>query len=1066
MRKNFILILLLISSFFISENVHAVIVRPISSREKYTTGITWYEHGRGSNIGASQVYKDTVKVINYNGYDYITYCVDPGLTFKSNVEYNCEASTDPGLIYLMSLQNQTDYTTLQLAMRLYASEVGVSSSTLAQMKAAVIRYRQIRSDVESGGTTVGPEIRDGCAESGIVCSTNYTDYLVTSDAASETLINNAWTYYKEALSHHQNNSFTGVSNGNFIITKQSENTVGNSVVITYALSSSAPIEENKVRFECTTCTSINKTWYGQTGTLTVTIPKDQCTTHNVDAYYPASGVQVCEVATHDTSYQRLITNFSTPTDSSEETTAPSATIEVTPYECEGECPAVPEIRGNVNNCCYESRETYVYEPTLNELFCRDTALNIDYYKNRSGNDAYKDRVSVDHLNSDYCELYCTERVRIHTPPAVTAKSGRYFTLELNGVGPGEFNTTSPYIDGARRCRMKIYYDKWETDYINAVKEQVKQYNIYQEKAAHYKMWNDGTTNTGQSLTETISCSCQCTATITCPTTAATGSTTTTTGTTTTTAACTETASASKSSTCTVTYDKYTFPTSNITYYKVKKESDEETNHSYVRIASDGTGVTEYSGWRAYNISYSACATEETNNETSTTATSESGGTCTCTYTCTTDTSNDAESHKADVTGTRSSYKTARDSAKSAFDSAVQTAKSLENDLDKCNNYFTNYEGTNANAMYSMTPSISFKYDQKYINEYGYVDVATLPVTFDQDTPGCKVSGPTMTVDGEDVFSPQYSSLYAGQGFNSVSDFASIHFATSATDYTLDTTYLAPRTFTYDAKYEIDCAWNEEPNTLETLVPSGEVVSRTDRTENITIHEKEYTVYITTFTGRYETKWGLTGIGERGQFDDYIQNNGETCDENPADRESMFTCGLEVTNRIVVTADCNPEPCKTELPLNFKVIDPKNFFPAGTTDSNGKSYAYNWLSTTEGPIVMDKINKKAERDATYAPESITYSFTLNPTAMRHIKNYNVEKNETNGYNDFNFHCECPEEAQTNTLENGGIGCTKCKSKFLDNLEDGFVRYDNNNHTVDVWASSKTLDSIRNSLWGTN
>lgn len=79
-------------------------------------------------------------------------------------------------------------------------------------------------------------------------------------------------------------------------------------------------------------------------------------------------------------------------------------------------------------------------------------------------------------------------------------------------------------------------------------------------------------------------------------------------------------------------------------------------------------------------------------------------------------------------------------------------------------------------------------------------------------------------------------------------------------------------------------------------------------------------------------------------------------------------------------------------------------------------------------------------------------------MRHIKNYNAERESDNGYSDFNLHCDPVEEVQTNSMVDGK-GVTKCKSYFMENLSKGIVRYGNQDHKVNVWNSSKTLDQIR-------
>ena len=87
--------------------------------------------------------------------------------------------------------------------------------------------------------------------------------------------------------------------------------------------------------------------------------------------------------------------------------------------------------------------------------------------------------------NEYCQIYCTERVTVDVPGAITATSGRYFDLTTTAQG-----TKSPYVEGFKRCRTVIDYDQWHKDYMTAVEIEIEQYNKFQENRAHELAYND------------------------------------------------------------------------------------------------------------------------------------------------------------------------------------------------------------------------------------------------------------------------------------------------------------------------------------------------------------------------------------------------------------------------------------------------------------------------------------------------------------------------------------------------------------------------------------------------
>lgn len=729
--------------------------------------------------------------------------------------------------------------------------------------------------------------------------------------------------------------------------------------------------------------------------------------------------------------------------------------------CTPKAPTIP-VDININNCCTDSTVSYVKEALLDDLFCYSERLKVDYYFPKCDAEYYLEEPFL--TDNKYCEMYCTERVSVEVPGAITAKSGRYFKLTETSKG-----TTSPYMEGFKRCRVRVFYDEWIKDYLAKVQEQVDAYNSYQKNMAASKTYENAADNE-ETKSGSVSITVQCKTTTQQAIPNCVGNNCTRNVDT-----CTDTVTSSYS----YSYKKYKF-TKLYDYYPVKiKESSLKENASTVEIVSDAKKTIEHATYSTYGLADAITAANA--------ALESAKSSCEC-ATITSATREDLPDEGAgypeeNVPEVATDYKTtAEDTDKGNFQAATGAAKDLENKIHTCDNYFTEGAGANAGDAYKFEPDLLFSYSQVYLDEYGETDLDKLDIEFDRHC-NYEIIMPEEDTEGE-ISGPRYSGIYS-PGNNPliqvVTDFSGsgLEYRTSAgiDSSMLDTPYSADKKYTYDAKYHAVCTWTEKSKPVYTLVPSGEVSNT--YLENYTIHDKEYKVYITTYDGTYQTYWDVSGIGHNGKFDPYFLDGGQTCAaENPADA-SMFTCKLHIKHSLVLTGkcngtngtdttinkeDCDPHDDGYEL-FAFKVVDPKEFFPAGTTDENGNTYAHNWTSTTEGQAVMTEIETKAANDSIYAPENISYSFNLTPTAMKHIKNYNVERNADGGYTDFNMYCECPDDpetdVQTNSMENG-IGCTECKSRFLENLAAGIVKYDNTEHTVNVWATNNRIQTIRDNI----
>lgn len=711
--------------------------------------------------------------------------------------------------------------------------------------------------------------------------------------------------------------------------------------------------------------------------------------------------------------------------------------------CTPSVPKEPPVI-DVHNCCEDSPLSKVIDSELDDIFCYDSELQVEYFKNRCENDRYKEKLN------DYCDIYCTERVTMEVPQAITATSGRYFTLSKTSKG-----TTSPYIEGFRRCRVKVYYNEWRKKYAETVKRQVDQYNEFQRQASMEKNYEEALpTKETIHETGTITTSCSETDNSTTPPT-------------------------KKSSTGSATFDyvyyKWTFK-NNYNYHTVDLKDDHYTRVEIVRGQTLKEPHEPYSLYKydeakaAYDAAKSQAASNCGLGNVS------YGGTQFKEFTASYRNENPEE-----VINT---IKQAKESAKAAYEIATKEADTLEHNIDECDYYFDDsksrleekatYDGKDAEKHYSFTPDLLFRYSQVYLGEDGKAVLDTLAVEFDRSCEYKTLYDKDET-DVDEIKPDRYSGIYSN-GSERMHDFdKDVELVYEPNGVPLskyyDYEYKAEKLFTTDAKYHATCKWTEKDKDIYTLVPSG--ISSETSVFNHTIHNREYKIYLSTFDGTYQTYWDINNVGHKGGFTSYFQRGTKTCaGENPEDIGTTITCKIHVEHELVQTGKCNGSNgtdttiSEDDCDINkegydlfaFKVADPQDLFPTGTETASG-TIAYNWTQTERGKQVMNEIQEKGATVSNYAPENVSYQVTLGRNDMNHIKNYNRSLEDENGYQDFNLHCECPTNKQTNTLLGGGVGCTQCKSYFLENLEKGIVKYDNVEHKVKVWSSPKSLQSIR-------
>ncbi len=1040
-KKINLLMILLVLLVLISASSANAKGNATSSVSNSSTSIKYAAEGKGNS--ATKSYKSSNIKIRFNGGSYEGFCIDPNRHLSASL--NCgPLQSDGGLIYLVEQLHSGayDHLTMQLAFRMYAVYTNMNKAVNNELSAAIVRYLQVKMGDQAVIQSYGSD------------PSNF----LWGDSRIDTA-------YQLAYDAHMGHNFLpdGAETTGQASMLTFNKVSSTDTTVTYRVTSTSSMDADKVSFQCIDCSFVSEpVWTGTSALLEVTTTTENCQ-FQIEAKYPSSGLYACSGYGENT--QTILIDVQLQDEEGLATQVFEGGLDscTNGEDCCTLDPITPGyMEGNINNCCTDDTHSEASEYDLNDLFCYSDELKVDHAYPKCNSDYY---LNTDAALNDYCEMYCTERISVDLPGAITATSGRYFTLTTTQQG-----TKSPYIEGYKRCRILVHYDEWIDDYETAVEGQVDAYNNYQQIEAEHIMYEEAA-KTEQTVSGTINLSVSCRQTHeecvegydsygrwdSCVDT-------------TTVVDCED----SVSDTFDYSYTKYRFPITSKNYYRV------EMNDSAHNPDSNIYNSIEIIPWDTQRVTHASHSTYDLSSEINEANSKlESLKSSCCSGNGITSASRGSLPDEGagypneDVPSVRDQLGQQAENANSSFNASSDTAKKLEEDLYKCDNYFIEFEGADAEANYNLDVSMDFYYTQVYLDDYGEKVLDANYVDWSDE--GCTIDGPITTPDHE-ISAPNYSSDY-GTGNEIMNDFknSDLEFQDSTTGYRnyLDETYEADKKFTHDAKYHGVCQWEEEQNQVNTLVPSGEASESTSEM-NFTEHGREYRVYLTTFDGTYETHWNISGLGSDGKFDDYFLENGTTCAaENPADT-SMFTCKLHVEHEVVLTGYCNgtlgtdtttdPEDCDPlEEGYNlftFKIVDPVNLFPSGTTvteDGETKEIAYNWTSTAAGQQVMDEIQSTAADDETFSPSNLTYSFTVTPSDMQHIKNYNDQQDEEGGYSDFELNCSCPRNGDGTYAG----PCVQCKSTFLENLANGIVRYDGANHQVTGWSNpSDSIQGIRN------
>ena len=1064
-KKTLLFILLII----LSCGTYSVKADRIERKSSATVKIRRELDHTGIFIGTSTTDEMPLNVfdVNFNGGTYFGYCLDYAYRASSTMSYTCNPDTSRAASALAyAYEHRTgDNLVDALTMRFIAIRLDKSQRYDGHGKSQnVLVWLTLRMNPDPALHAQWPPS--------------------TSLTGNETLLNQAYEKSTEAIDNTGDvNSLETPSNSLTLTNKRV-----NGKEVTYTVKASNPIDKSQLAFTCTGCNiknNIQDTWNGTEGTLIVEDTENDCN-FSINAYYPGSGAYTCTTSGSGTQQIEIFVGAGSTSGAINTSGAPTQKIDDSinegPYY-EGVCGptgcgTIPADEVEVNNCCEDSTTSKVSEPILNDLFCRDDDLKVDYYKLKSGINEYL-QTNTD-LDSNYCQMYCTERTQVDIPGALTATNGKYFQLAQNSVS----GTYAPHTQSTKRCRIRVEYDKWLTDYRRQVDASVDAYNEYQKnkayEASYRKAASEETEENKKTETVTVRCVKE--------------------------DSCSEYIPGTQVCKPGKTIRGYTASDSfDLHYYEHNFIS-----HNYERIARNSSLSAEnirHVGNFSTNISktYRILDYRSVQDAVGNFIRGHSDASCSVSSDMYNAAGN-AENHGLyfdDVTTDANNYKSAADGNNSAYTAAIGQIQTLQKTLTRCDKYFTDDSVSSTNSaeqMYNLPTSLSsFKYTQIYQDDYGNPKQTQVTVGFEgscQYTRETDVSTPdTFAVSGT---GGNYSTTY-GAGFASMKVLGkNLYYSNTTsssffTNFVTDETYAADKMFWHDGRYTATCDWNRtdvdkytvgtdgkvvttNPSTDDSayrLVPRGEVYNYKSSLVNYSEHEFVFS-YSSSYDGKFETYWDLKGLGENSKFDKYFEDGAGTCaNQNPGDT-SLLTCSLssfhggsfygcccgDANDTTYSTVTCDPYDDKA-VKYEFKIVDPAKMFPANTD-----GYADNW-KTTLGNTAREAIEELGKNLSTYSPKTLSYSFVLTPSDMKQIKKYNSILNSYGGYTDSDLTCDCS-EVQGDGNKDNGKSCTKCTSSFLDNLASGKILKDQT--LIGGWnRSDKSIAEVRKSgnvIWAVN
>ena len=1055
------------------------------------------------------------------------YCVDPGLNANAGNKLHCSQIEDSRIEYLFknydglkeedknnSCSNK-DLGGLELALRALAIDTGWPNRKALEKNG----YVEIRNRIINGqtkGNTIFDYIPESPSDymkqsSGFWSELSYDGTSSTSNTvapANSNRVNKAITYYeaaKKANTGESKKTLINTSNISFSIEKISQDDTTR--IIEYKIKSNLDVQKENLNVVCEkNCTIVDGgfTWSNKEGRLKIRVNDGSCKGHWNLEYNGYAGstesksLYLCYRGSGAEAYpesQKFIVYMNSDDEKK------IKKVDFALGECECDCSNIPEYEKlEIESCCEDNKPSEVVQPKLNTLFCdyksEDNQVIVHQYNSTCAS-GYK--VDNDNLESDYCELYCSERLKVTIPSSVRSEVGHYFEL------PSVTNDSKgPLFEGKSTCRLVIKYDQWANNYKEITKNAVNDFNSYQANKANHDMYDKMV----KGLVETVE-----------------------------NRTLTHNYSETKKVTCAngkVENVKFTGTTQTTCKAKVKKITESSyrpVRYRQIKInwsvggdnedplsrykglsivdAQDGITVAGETGYYSIEWVDPNCKNVHPDGAACSAVVCGKSQISLCSYSSTTGDGLET-TIKETIDKKISEYDTKATKASSAYQTEVQKLEKLDKDLLECDSYFDEGgKGTKKNAdgsylIYNMKPTATFYYFQAYVdNSSNKIKDKEHSINF---TVKCEysltsvgeVANDTATelglsgyqyniVNGSPNKEARVKNFKFGTTISCLNDSGStdcrnVRASLSGLINTSDTTY--SQRYTEDAYYSARCVSNDVNNNSHVIYPYGSIGLGNGESGSYYYTDRDIQYYIeySTLYATYETHWEFSGLGSigsngKGVFDKAFTEH-DTCSGNTNKDNPRLFCELKVDSELTEISGCNEdsviaflngfdynwkeECCDTpdcdnnstdQLTYTFKIADSANLFPDGG-NSNGKVYGYNWLVDSNGSSVKSDIEALAAAGNTYNPSSITYEFNLSSQDLALIKKYN----SNNSYNDFNMICEKRIETDPETHESKITRIYGCKSNFVTNYYNGKILTDND---ASIKLGQSVLDKVRTS-----
>ncbi len=1096
----------------------------LTSDSKSNNGKTYEKMKSGNYVHSynTSIWEVTIKSEgNLKNKTFNAYCIDPGLTANSGTSLNCKPIENSQIEYLYknydglkeedannSCGNKT-FGGLELALRALAIDAGYPSAKALEKNG----YAEIKNRIINGQTT-GKTIFDYIPSS----PNNYMEkssgfwsnlYYDGTDSSSNTVAAADSNRVTKAVSFYGSSKGAGGAGGgaetpveegtlNFTIEKTVQDDTART--IEYKITSNLTVQKEKLDVVCEkNCTIVDGsfTWSGKEGKVKIHVDDETCKGHwNLEYKGPSTSTEskalyLCYRTSGDTvsaDAQKFIAFMNSDDEKK------IKKVDFALGECECDCSNIPEYEKlEIESCCEDNTPSEVIQPKINTLFCdyksEDGEVIVHQYNSTCAG-GYK--VENDNLDNDYCELYCSERLKVTIPSSVQSEVGHYF--ELPSVSP---DSKGPLFEGKKTCRLVIKYDQWANDYKTTTKNAVSAFNNYQSNKANHDMYDKMVKNLVEKQEDRT---------------------------------LTHTYSDTKEVTCSDgTKENATFTGTSTTTCKIKGKKIEESSYKSVKYkqvkinwkvggdtedplskykglsivdAPDGTTTAGPTGYYTIDWVDSNCKNVHPDSGSCSATACGSSQTSTCSYSSTTGDVLETPI-KDTIDQAITDFNTDAETQASAYKSAVEKLKELDEDLLECDEYFDEGgAGTKKNSdgsylIYEMKPTTTFYYFQAYVDntankikdkehsieftvkcEYNLTKVGE---TADGTATELGLSGYQYNIaDGTEnkeakVKNFKFDSVVkclSNSGYSGCSN-----TNVSAAGLISDSEKTYSQRYTEDAYYEARCTSNDVDNNSHVIYPYGSI-GLGDGDEGsyyYTDRDIQYYIEYSTLYATYETHWEFSGLGSNGVFDEVFTEH-ETCSGNTNTENPRLFCELKVDSELTEISGCNEdsviaflngfdynwkEECcdnpdcdnnsTDQLTYSFKIADSANLFPDGG-NNNGKVYGYNWLVDSNGSNVKSEIEALASSGNTYNPSSITYEFNLSSQDLALIKKYNAD----NSYNDFNMACEKRTETDPETHKTKITRIYECKSNFITNYYNGKILSDND---VSVKYGLTKLEHVR-------